>query len=94
LERAAEIAPGAFKVHYELGKAYFDSRRFDPARQQAEETVKLDPSDSSGHYLLGRIYQRLNRKELATEQFRMTAELIHNKNLNSPTGMASGTKSH
>jgi tetratricopeptide (TPR) repeat protein len=94
LERAAEIAPGVFKVHYELGKAYFDSRRFDPARQQAEETVKLDPSDSSGHYLLGRIYQRLNRKELATEQFRMTAELIHNKNSNSPTGMASGTKSH
>ena len=69
-------------------------RRFDPARQQAEETVKLDPSDSSGHYLLGRIYQRLNRKELATEQFRMTAELIHDKNSNSPTGMASGTKSH
>ena len=53
-----------------------------------------DPSPRLYIPALGRIYQRLNRKELATEQFRLTAELIHNKNSNSPTGMASGTKSH
>ena len=92
LTRAAEIAPSQFKVHYELAKAYFDSGRLDPACRQAEDAVKLNPRDSSGHYLLGRIYQRLNRKQLAGEQFRLTAALIHDKNA-SQAGMASGTNS-
>jgi tetratricopeptide (TPR) repeat protein len=93
LERALQIAPREFEVHYELGKAYFDSHRFDLARQQAEEAVKVKPSDSSGHYLLGRIYQRLNRKELASEQFRLTSELIRDKNSNSESGMSTGVDS-
>jgi len=90
LTRAAEIAPQAFKVHYELAKAYFDSQRLDLASQQAEIAVKLNPAESSGHYLLGRIYQRLNRKEQASEQFRLTAALIHDKNT-AHRGMASAS---
>lgn len=93
LARAGEIAPGEFKVHYELAKAYFDSTQWDLARRQAEEAVKLNPKDSSSHYLLGRAYQRLGRKELADEEFRRTAELIHDKDANSPGGMASGVSS-
>lgn len=92
LTRASQIAPGEFKVHYELAKAYFDSGRLDPACRQAEDAVKLNPADSSGHYLLGRIYQRLNRKEMAGEQFRLTAALIHDKN-SSQSGMSSGRNS-
>lgn len=92
LTRASQIAPDQFKVHYELAKAYFDSGRLDPACGQAEAAVKLNPADSSGHYLLGRIYQRLNRKQMAGEQFRMTSALIHDKN-GSQTGMATGTNS-
>jgi tetratricopeptide (TPR) repeat protein len=94
LERAAVIAPGEFKVHYELAKAYFDAARWDAARQQANEAVRLNPKDSSGHYLLGRVYQRLGQKELANEEFRRTSELIHDKDVNSPGGMASGVDSH
>jgi len=93
LTRAAEIAPGEFKVHYELAKAYFDSTQWDSARQQAEVAVKLNPKDSSGHYLLGRIYQRLGRKELAEAEFRSTSQLIRDKDANSPGGMASGASS-
>lgn len=89
LTRACEIAPGQFKVHYELAKAYFEAQQFDPARQQAEQAVKLDPSDGPSHYLLGRVYQRLKLKDLASEQFRLTASLIHDKNA-SQRGMASG----
>ena len=65
----------------------------EPARQQAEEAVKLNPKDSSGHYLLGRVYQRLGRKELAGLEFRKTADLIHDKDANSHGGMASGVSS-
>jgi tetratricopeptide (TPR) repeat protein len=93
LEKAGQIAPGEFKVHYELARAYFDSTQWEPARRQAEDAVKLNPKDSSGHYLLGRVYQRLGQKQLADEEFRRTAELIRDKAANSDGGMASGVKS-
>jgi tetratricopeptide (TPR) repeat protein len=93
LSRAGEIAPGEFKPHYELAKGYFDSSQWEPARRQAEEAVQLNPKDSSCHYLLGRIYQRLGQKERADEEFRRTAELIHDKNANPQGGMASGVSS-
>jgi len=94
LGRASVIAPGEFKVHYELAKAYFESTQWELARQQAEEAVRLHPKDSSGHYLLGRVYQRLGQKEQANEEFRRTSDLIHDKDVNSPGGMASGVDSH
>ena len=93
LVRASQIAPAEFKVHYELGKAYFDSGQYAPARQQAEEAVKLNPKDSSGHYLLGRVYQRLKQKDLANEQFQLTSKLIRDNGATS-RGMASGAASH
>jgi len=93
LARAAEIAPGEFRVHYELAKTYFESAQWQSARQQAEQAVKLNPKDSSTHYLLGRVYQRLGRKELADEEFRRTSELIRDKDANSKGGMASGMSS-
>lgn len=93
LTRAAEISPKDFRAHYELGKAYFDANQFDAARLQAESAVQLKPSESSGHYLLGRIYQRLGKPE-AKEQFRLTSELIREKNAHAGSGMATGTASH
>jgi tetratricopeptide (TPR) repeat protein len=94
LTRAVEIAPGEFKVHYELARAYFESNRFELALQQAQDVVKLDPRQSSGHYLLGRIYQRLDQKDLAKEQFQVTSQLMREKDASSPGGMASGAESH
>jgi tetratricopeptide (TPR) repeat protein len=93
LTRATEITPGEFKVHYELAKAYFDSTKWESARAQAEEAVHLNPKDSSAHYLLGRVYQRLGRKDLASEEFQKTSELIRDKAANSHEGMASGASS-
>ena len=94
LTHAAEIAPGEFKVHYELARAYFEASRFEPARQQAEQAVTLDPKNSSGHYLLGRIYQRLDQKDLAKEQFQLTSQLMREKDASSPGGMAAGAEAH
>jgi tetratricopeptide (TPR) repeat protein len=94
LLRAEEITPDAFKVRYELGKAYFDSNHVDLALPQAEEAIKLSPNDSSGHYLLGRIYQKQGKADQAKEQFRLTSQLIHDKDAKSQSGMASGASSH
>jgi tetratricopeptide (TPR) repeat protein len=88
LVRASKIAPTSGKIRYQLAKAYFDSNRFESARQEAETAVKLEPKESSDHYLLGRIYQRSGKAELAGEQFRITEELIHAKS-SSAAGMAS-----
>jgi len=89
LVRASEIAPQDPKVRYELAKAYFDSGQFAAARKQAEEATRLNPNDSSGHYLLGRIYQRLAQKQLANQQFQLTSRLLHDKDVNSRQPMAS-----
>jgi tetratricopeptide (TPR) repeat protein len=94
LTRAAEIAPDQFKVHYELARAYFDFNRLELARQHAQAAVKLDPSDSTGHYLLGRIYRRLGEKDLANEQFQRTSQIMHDQDAHSAGGMVSGTDLH
>jgi tetratricopeptide (TPR) repeat protein len=80
LIRACEIAPAAFNVHYELGKAYFASNQYELARAQAERAATISPSDSTVHYLLGRIYQHLGQREQAKEQFQRTSDLLHEKN--------------
>jgi tetratricopeptide (TPR) repeat protein len=94
LVRASAIAPDSGKIRYQLAKAYFDVNRFEEARREAEKAVGVDPGESSNHYLLGRIYQRSGKSELAAEQFRLTEQLIHAKGHGSSNGMASQIDSH
>lgn len=91
LTKATHIAPKSSKARYELGKACFNLNHFDDAQAQIEEAVKLDRSNSANHYLLGRIYQRLGRKDLATQEFTMTNQLIGKQNSNA-TGMSTGAR--
>src|SRR5580704_13328428 len=94
LVRAAAIVPDSGKIYYQLSKAYFDLNRFEDARREAEKAVSLDPGQSSNHYLLGRIYQRSGSRALAAEQFRLTEELIHSKDLDSNDRTSSGRNLH
>jgi len=75
LKKAAEIDPKSAPVQYQLGKAYFDLRRYPEAQQVTEEAARLAPKDSPTHYLLGRIYQRVNKQDLAEQEFKLTEEL-------------------
>jgi Tfp pilus assembly protein PilF len=52
------------------------------------DAIRLDPNNSSPHYLLGRVYTRMGKSELAAEQFKITENLIHQQNSKSG-GMAS-----
>ncbi len=88
LEQGAVIAPDSATVRYEMGRAQFNLEHFELAREQLERAVTLDPNNSSPHYLLGRIYQRLGRREQAARQFKLTEELIRQQNAKSG-GMAS-----
>jgi len=90
LTRAAAIAPASGKVRYQLAKSYFDLNRFEDARREAEKAVGLEPAESSNHYLLGRIYQRSGKAELAKVQFTITERLIQAKSSNT-SGMATAS---
>jgi tetratricopeptide (TPR) repeat protein len=93
LLRGSAIAPNSGTGHYLVAKTYFDLSRFEDARREAEKAASLDPDDSGDHYLLGRIYQRSGKIELAKEQFSLTEQLIHAKRA-TPNGMASGMSPH
>jgi len=94
LIRATEIAPSSGTVHYELSKAYFASDRLQDAQREAEQAVRMEPDDRPAHYLLGRIYQRLGKSDLAAQQFRKTEDMIHQSDANPGSGMSSGMDPH
>src|ERR1700722_1347934 len=87
LVRASEIAPKAGKVHYELGKAYFSMNRLQDAQREAELAISLEAGDRPSHYLLGRIYQRQRKADLAAQQFRKTEDMIHDSDAKPGNGM-------
>jgi len=64
------------------------------ARREAEKAVSAGPNDSSSHYILGRIYQRIGKGDLAREQFRITEQLIQAKSASLGNGMASSISQH
>jgi tetratricopeptide (TPR) repeat protein len=83
LTLAAQIAPKAGKVHYELGKNYFTLNQFENARQELEMSVQLDNGSRESHFLLGRTYQRLGKADLAAKEFKTTEQLIHTQDAGS-----------
>ena len=74
----------------ELGKTYLSLNRLQQAKPELEEAVRLQPDESTGHYLLGRLYQRMGSKQLAEKEFKVTQSLIDSKRagLDAATGMS------
>ncbi len=93
LSQAKEINPKSSKVHYQLGKAYFDMSLLPDAKTAAENAASLNPDDIPTHYLLGKIYQRLGKSDLAAKQFKLTETLTRTQEMKSGgMGMALGTE--
>jgi len=86
LEKAKDIDPKSSKIRYELGKACFGLRRFEDSRREVEEAVRLDAKNAPVHYLLGRVYQRLGKSDLAAQQFKLTDELLRVQGENPTNG--------
>ncbi|MFI5072938.1 MAG: tetratricopeptide repeat protein, partial [Terriglobales bacterium] len=88
-----EINPKSSKVHYQLGKAYFDMSLLPDAKTAAENAASLNPDDVPTHYLLGKIYQRLGKPDLAAQQFKLTETLTRAQEMKSGgMGMALGAE--
>jgi tetratricopeptide (TPR) repeat protein len=90
LQQAAQIAPKSSQVRYELAKTLFSLHRDQESQQEVEEAVRLNPKDPPSHYLLGRIYRSLGKADLATQEFKLTEDLMRSPGANSGGAQAPG----
>lgn len=89
LMEAVKINESSASAHYELGRAEIALNHFEEARAQLEQAAALDPHNSAPHYLLGRVLSRMGRQQDAAAEFRLTENLIREKDAKSGQGMAS-----
>lgn len=90
LQKAEVIALTSAKVHYELGKTFFNLDKLSDAERELEESARIEPNDGPTHFLLGRLYKRMGDSEKATNEFALTEKLIEaNRHGGVPMGDAS-----
>lgn len=65
LRAAAALAPGDFRMHRALGKAYAHLNQTAEARQELEKAVTLAPNDAPVHFMLAQVYRKLGMTALA-----------------------------
>jgi tetratricopeptide (TPR) repeat protein len=72
LKEAVALAPGDFRMHRALGKAYAHLNQETEARQELEKAVTLAPGDAPVHFMLAQVYRKLGmttEAKLETERY-------------------------
>jgi Tfp pilus assembly protein PilF len=72
---ARELDPLSLVVNNTLGRAYRDAHHYEEAVQQCQDTLKLDPNFSMGHWCLAQAYT--GKKQFTV----VVAELKHARQL-------------
>jgi tetratricopeptide (TPR) repeat protein len=75
LERAARLEPGKGSILEALGRALYNSRQHDRAREAFEALLEVDPSSHYGHYALGQALKQLGRDHEAWTHLRLAVAL-------------------
>lgn len=76
LEQAVKLDPNEFLYAFELGRAYFNVRKFEEARRAFESvTTRLNPRYEPAFYNLGMTFRALNNNASALTAFRRATEL-------------------
>jgi tetratricopeptide (TPR) repeat protein len=68
-QEAARLAPQSPAVHYNLGRFYFETAKYDDARKELEEAVRLDPSYAPALYFLALAAKQDNDLARSTNLF-------------------------
>jgi tetratricopeptide (TPR) repeat protein len=68
LAEAEKAAPSDADLFYLRGKAYVATNREEDAVAAFRRSIELRPMEPGAYYQLGRLYQKLGRPELATQQ--------------------------
>jgi len=71
LERAAAEEPDKGSIREALGRAYFDSRRFDAALDQFTHALDISPVNDYAHFGAGLCLGRLGRLDEAVGHLRL-----------------------
>lgn len=75
LQQAAKIAPNAWSVHEQLGKAYERTSDLLKAQFEYESAVSLSPEHPRLHYILGQVYRKQGLAEKAKKEFERSEAL-------------------
>ncbi len=76
LEKAIQVDPGIELAHLDLGVIDADAGRQDDALRELTTAEKLAPDDVNAHWHLGRLYQKMGRKDEAKIEFGKTHSLV------------------
>ena len=75
LQESKSINPRDAGILFQLGILYYKNEQYNQARGELEAAVKFQENYSNARYFLGLVYDKLDEKEKALEQFRRIAEL-------------------
>lgn len=75
LRRAVALAPHSSRYHFELGKAYAESKQPRDAVRELQESIRLDPGQERAHYVLARVYRELGEAKLAEREFQVHSSI-------------------
>ncbi|MDD4990385.1 MAG: tetratricopeptide repeat protein [Candidatus Pacebacteria bacterium] len=78
LENLVKNAPFSVEARFQLARVYFNSKDYDKASQQAEQALILFPNHSNSLFLLGLIYERMGKDNLALQAMEKVLELNPN----------------
>ena len=81
LNKALELVPGDWTVHFHLGFLYFTTNRFALAEGQFQEVTKLKPDHMKGYDMLGQAREELEKDDAALDAYRKAIELTEQQNL-------------
>ena len=75
LERASRLQPGKGSILEALGRALYNSRQHERAREAFEALLEVDPSSHYAHYALGQTFKQLGREREAWTHLRLAVAL-------------------
>jgi tetratricopeptide (TPR) repeat protein len=74
-QKAVALAGKSAEAHYVLGRALFDSGKFQEAEQELQTAARLNPGSPEVHFNLAKVYAKLNRAEDAQRERELFTQL-------------------
>jgi len=87
LRKALKLKPGDIASKFALGVAYERVDELAAAQTLLEDVVAKYPEERSAHYVLSRIYQKLNKTEKAEAERRIVERLTKSQNDRTTSGL-------
>jgi len=78
LENLVKSAPFSVEARFQLARIYYNNQEYEKAEQQALAALSIFPNHSNSLFLLGMVYEKTNRNDLALQKMEKVLELNPN----------------